>query len=106
MKRLEVLVLMAVELPVSAIHRQISSAIDVVVQITRLPGGRRIVSQISEIAGYDVDRSQLMITDIFNLRDEGQLHPTGYLPTFVDSLIAKGLLKLEFLYGAGEASGR
>jgi len=106
MKRLEVLVLMAVELPVSSIHRQISSAIDVVVQITRLPGGRRIVSQISEIAGYDVDRSQLMITDIFNLRDEGQLHPTGYLPTFVDSLIAKGLLKLEFLYGAGEASGR
>ncbi|MGE5192821.1 MAG: ATPase, T2SS/T4P/T4SS family, partial [Deltaproteobacteria bacterium] len=38
-KRLEVLVLMAVDLPVVSIHRQIASAIDVIVQITRLPGG-------------------------------------------------------------------
>lgn len=100
MKRLEVLVLMAVELPVVSIHRQIASAIDVVVQITRLPGGKRKISQISEVAGYDADRAELVIRDIFNFRDGHELHPTGYLPTFVDSLIGKGLLRLEFLYGA------
>src|SRR6478736_3516868 len=98
-KRLEVLVLMAVDLPVVSIHRQIASAIDVVVQITRLPGGKRKVSQISEIAGYDTDRGALIVRDIYNFRDGQVLHPTGYLPTFVDSLIAKNLLKLEFLYG-------
>ncbi len=98
-KRLEVLVLMALDLPIVSIHRQIASAIDIVVQITRLPGGKRKVSQISEIAGYDADRGQLVTRDIYSFRDGEVLHPTGYLPTFIDSLIAKNLLKLEFLYG-------
>ncbi|HET6423922.1 MAG TPA: CpaF family protein, partial [Planctomycetaceae bacterium] len=103
-KRLEVLVLMAVELPVISIHRQIASAIDVVVQIIRLPGGQRRVSQIAEIAGYDADLNTLIVRDIYNFRDGHVLHPTGYLPTFVESLIAKNLLKLEFLYGSNMPS--
>ncbi|MGQ0633845.1 MAG: ATPase, T2SS/T4P/T4SS family [Planctomycetaceae bacterium] len=101
-KRLEVLVLMAVELPVLSIHRQIASAIDIVVQITRLPGGRRVVTQIAEVAGIDPESKQLTITDIYNFRDGQTLQPTGYLPSFVESLIQKNLLQLEFLYGRGE----
>ncbi len=101
-KRLEVLVLMAVDLPVVSIHRQISSAIDVIVQITRMPGGKRVVTQVSEVAGIDPETKQLIITDIYNYRDGKTLHPTGYLPSFVESLIAKNLLELRFLYG-GEA---
>ncbi len=103
LKRLEVLVLMAVELPVSSIQRQVSSAIDLVVQITRLPGGRRVITQISEVAGYDAERKELIVTDIFNFRDGVSLRATGYLPTFIDELIAKDLLKLEFLYGQDAA---
>ncbi len=103
-KRLEVLVLMAVDLPVVSIHRQIASAIDVVVQIVRLPGGQRRVSQISEMAGYDADVGSLIVRDIYNFRDGTVLHPTGYLPTFVESLIAKNLLKLEFLYGTNASA--
>jgi pilus assembly protein CpaF len=99
LKRLEVLVLMAVELPVVSIQRQIASAIDIVVQISRLGGGRRAVTQISEVAGYDQERQQLTVLDIYNQRDGKSLRPTGYMPTFVDSLIEKELLKLEFLYG-------
>ena len=38
-ERLEVLVLMAADLPVTSIHRQIASAIDLIVHISRLPGG-------------------------------------------------------------------
>ena len=38
-ERLEVLVLMAADLPVSSIHRQIASALDLIVHISRLPGG-------------------------------------------------------------------
>src|SRR5262245_19001382 len=103
-KRLEVMVLMAVDLPVLSIHRQIASAIDVVVQITRLPGGKRVVTQVAEVAGIDPDAKQLIITDIYNYRDGKLLVPTGYLPSFVESLIAKNLLQLEFLYGRGEAA--
>src|SRR5579863_6412984 len=102
-KRLEVLVLMAVDLPVVSIHRQIVSAIDVIVQITRMPGGKRIVTQISEVAGIDPDTQQLIIIDIYNYRDGKILYPTGYLPSFVESLIHKKLLELRFLYGGDQA---
>lgn len=98
-KRLEVLVLMAVDLPVVSIHRQIASAIDIIVQITRQPGGKRMMTQISEVSGIDPETNQLIITDIYNYRDGIVLAPTGYLPSFIDSLIAKNLLQLEFLYG-------
>lgn len=98
-KRLEVLVLMAVDLPVVSIHRQIASAIDIIVQITRMPGGKRLVTQISEVSGIDPVTHQLIITDIYNFREAKLLQPTGYLPSFVESLIAKNLLQLEFLYG-------
>jgi Flp pilus assembly CpaF family ATPase len=99
LKRLEVLVLMAVDLPVVSIQRQIASAVDIIIQIDRKPGGRRVVTQISEIAGFDPDRNDLVVHDIFNYRDGSTLQPTGYMPTFAESLIEKDLLKLEFLYG-------
>jgi Flp pilus assembly CpaF family ATPase len=102
LKRLEVLVLMAVDLPVSSIQRQIASAIDLVVQITRLPGGKRTVTQISEVLGYDADRKELTVIDIFNYRDGVSLRPTGYLPSYIDELMDRELLKLEFLYGNEE----
>jgi pilus assembly protein CpaF len=101
-KRLEVLVLMAVDLPVQSIHRQIASAVNVIVQITRFPDGKRLVSQISEVVGYDPVLGQPVVHDIFNLREGRALHPTGYLPTFVEELIGKNLLQLEFLYGKSE----
>ncbi len=98
-ERLEVLVLMAADLPVSSIHRQVASAVDLIVHISRLPGGRRAVTQISEVVRYDPDEKRIVIHDIFNFRDGQALRPTGYLPSFIDSLIEKQLLDLEFLYG-------
>jgi pilus assembly protein CpaF len=99
-KRLEVLVLMAVDLPVQSIHRQISSAIDVIVQISRLPGGRRGITQITEVSGYDAQLGKIVLHDIFNRRSGQVLTPTGMLPSFVESLMEKQLLDLEFLQAA------
>jgi len=98
-ERLEVLVLMAADLPISSVHRQIASAIDLIVHISRLPGGRRAVTQISEVVRYDPEEKRIVMHDIFNFRDGQMLRPTGYLPTFIDALIEKQLLELEFLYG-------
>ena len=103
-ERLEVLMLMAADLPVTSIHRQIASAIDLVLHISRLPGGRRVVTQISEVVRYDPEMKQIVMNDIFNFRDGLSLRPTGYLPSFVDSLIDKQLLELEFLYGEPDAA--
>lgn len=104
-ERLEILVLMAADLPIVSIHRQVASAIDLIVQIGRLPGGRRAITQISEITRVDPDTREVVVLDIFNFRDGRTLRPTGYLPSFVDSLIEKHLLELKFLYGGGQPSG-
>ena len=98
-ERLEILVLMAADLPIVSIHRQIASALDLIVHISRLPGGRRTVTQISEVTRVDPDTKQVVVLDIFNFRDGANLRPTGYLPSFVDSLIDNRLLDLKFLYG-------
>ncbi len=98
-ERLEVLMLMAAELPMISIHRQIASAIDVVVQITRLPTGQRRVTQISELTDVHPETKEVIVTDIFNDRHGLGLQPTGYLPTFIESLIDKRLLESRFLYG-------
>jgi Flp pilus assembly CpaF family ATPase len=90
---------MAADLPVSSIHRQIASALDLIVHISRLPGGARVVTQITEVLRYDPDEHQIVLHDIFNFRTGESLRPTGYLPSFVDSLVEKELLDLEFLYG-------
>ena len=89
---------MAVELPINAIHRQIASALDLVVQLTRMQDGRRMVTQIAEVERMDEETGNLIVTDIFNARDGVMLRPTGYLPTFVDQLVDKNLLDLRFLY--------
>ena len=98
-ERLEVLVLMAADLPVTSIHRQLSSAIDLIVHISRLPDGARAVTQIAEVVRYDPEDKQIVILDIFNYRNGVSLRPTGYMPSFVDSLVEKDLLDVEFLYG-------
>ncbi len=98
-ERLEVLVLMAADLPIVSIHRQIASAIDLIVHIHRRPTGQRVVSAISEVAGVDPETSDMIVLDIFNDRDGRSLQPTGILPSFVGELVEKGLLEVEFLYG-------
>ncbi|MFZ5829357.1 MAG: CpaF family protein, partial [Planctomycetota bacterium] len=101
-ERLEVLILMAADLPVSSIHRQIASALNLVVHITRMPGGARVITQISEVVRYDPEEKTIVMHDIFNYRDGVSLRPTGYLPSFIDKLAEKQLLDLEFLYGREE----
>ena len=98
-ERLEVLILMAADLPMTSIHRQIASAIDLIVHISRQPDGSRGITQISEVVRYDPDEKEIVMHDIFNYRNGESLRPTGYLPTFIDSLVDKQLLDVEFLYG-------
>jgi len=100
--RLEVLVQMAFDLPIDSIHRQIASAVDLVIQLKRMRNGRRCVSQISEIRGIDPMRSSVVFADLFVLEDEtsddAKLIPTGSLPSFMDTLIRRDLITLANFY--------
>jgi Flp pilus assembly CpaF family ATPase len=99
--RLEVMVQMAEPLPINSIHRQIASAIDVVVQLNRERDGRRRISQVTQFIQADDQQGGIRTKDLFVLEDVGEkreLRPTGYLPTFMDELIKSGLVKLETFY--------
>jgi pilus assembly protein CpaF len=97
--RLEVMVLMAgMDLPVRAIREQISSAVNIVVQQSRLADGSRKITHISEITGMEGDMIQL--NDIFLFKQEGfdsegrvvgHFEATGQVPTFYEGLRARGI---------------
>jgi pilus assembly protein CpaF len=98
LSRLETMVLMAgAELPSRAIREQIGSAINVIVQQSRLRDGTRKVVSIAEVLGYDGERVQLQ--DIFVFKQTGvdgdgrvlgQLTPTGVIPQCLEHLAASG----------------
>lgn len=62
--RLETMVLMgSMQLPVSAIRRQIASAIDILVHLGRMRDGTRKVLQISEIFG--MQKEEIVLNPLF-----------------------------------------
>jgi pilus assembly protein CpaF len=68
LNRLETMALMSkVELPLFALRSQIASAVDVVVHMSRHIGGRRLVTQISEIDQVD-DNGHYHLRDLFVLK--------------------------------------
>ena len=98
LSRIETMTLMAgFELPVLAIRKQISAAIDLIVYLTRFPDGTRKVTQISEVAGMESE--VITLTDIFVFQQNGtdpegrplgQFRPTGLRPMFAPKLEAMG----------------
>lgn len=100
--RLEVLVQMAADLPILSIHRQIASAIDLIVQLKRFSSGRRCISQVTEVVGMDPDGDGLELRDLFVLDEDAgpgdPVRPTGHLPTFMPKLLEKNLLDLQAFY--------
>src|SRR6266545_4293010 len=103
LSRLETLVLTAgVELPLRAIREQVSSAFDLLVQITRLVDGSRRVSHITEVLRMESD--VIALQDVFLAKppDEQQaqggavrlLSPlacTGLKPNFLEKMAANGV---------------
>jgi pilus assembly protein CpaF len=70
MSRLEMLVGMAApELPMWFIHRQIATAIHIVVQMARLSGGGRKIIQISEVTGFQGE--SISMHDVFTFEQTG-----------------------------------
>jgi pilus assembly protein CpaF len=98
--RLETLVLMAgFDLPVRAIREQMASAIDVIVQLSRLRDGTRRVTHITEVQGMEGDVITLQDIFLFDFgagvdehgRYRGQLKATGVRPKFAEKLADQGI---------------
>ena len=98
LSRLEMLVLMSgIDLPERAVREMIAAAIQVVVQITRLPDGSRKVTSVQEIHGME-DRT-IVMQELFayepQLDDQGRYlgnaEPTGLRPKFLEKLRTNGI---------------
>ena len=99
LSRLETMVAMAsLNLPEHAMRRQIASAIDVVIQVSRLSDGTRKVISIAEITGMEGDI--VTMQDIFvyrkrGIRDNGEVVgdfvATGIRPKFAERLVVTGV---------------
>jgi pilus assembly protein CpaF len=99
LKRLEQMVAMAgMAMTVGSIRSQISSAITLVIQLQRLPDGKRKVTSVSEITGMEDETVQMQ--DIFSFVKEatddagnirGSFVATGVVPGFLKELKAYGI---------------
>ncbi len=97
--RLETMIMMAgFEMPLRAMRKQISSAIDLVIQVNRLQGGPRKVTHITELVGMEQDT--IVMQDIFlynqkgidqNSVAAGEFVSTGVRPTFMERLEQNGI---------------
>jgi pilus assembly protein CpaF len=104
--RLETMVLMAgMDLPVRAIREQISSAVDVIVQQSRMRDGSRKVTHITEVQGMEGDKVTLQ--DVFLFEQEsfengkvtGSIKPTGVRPKFMPKIEDSGIQLPPTIFG-------
>lgn len=98
--RMETLVLMAgMDLPLRAIREQISSAIDIIVQISRHKDGVRRVTSITEVHGMEGEIVTLQDAFTFDYsaghdedgRLRGRIEPTGVRPRFAERIADHGI---------------
>lgn len=75
--RLETMVLMAIDLPVPVIRRQIASGIEILVHLVRNRDGKRVLDEIAEIEGIRDD--EIVVRTIFKRDEAGQLLKVGDL---------------------------
>ena len=98
--RLETMVMMSgMELPIRAIREQISSAVNLIVQQSRLRDGSRRITHVTEVLGMEGDT--IILQDIFRFEQTGvdsngkvigQHRPSGVVPSFLDKLETEGIM--------------
>jgi pilus assembly protein CpaF len=106
--RLETMCMMAgMDLPIKALREQIASAIDLIIQQSRLRDGTRKVTSITEVSGMEGDT--VVMTEIFRFEQTGfsqegkvlgDLKPTGIRPLFTPRLEMAGFKLGPEVFGA------
>lgn len=96
LSRLETMVLMGAEIPLSAIRQQIASGIDIIVQLGRLRDKSRKLLEISEVIG--IENNEIKLNPLYKFKEieevdgriNGQWEKVGNLKN-IDKLLASGL---------------
>lgn len=104
--RIESMVLMGeTQLPITAIREYIESAIDIIIEVKRLSDGRRKVTNISEVVGFNGD--EIKLEKLFEFIEEGlddnnnvlgNFVLNNYLPKIYQKLKSRGIDDLDEIY--------
>jgi pilus assembly protein CpaF len=99
--RFETMAMMSdIEMPLTALRVQLASAVNVIVQVSRLQDGSRKITHVTEVLGYDAASGNYQMQDIFERRyhgfdEQGQLIsdivPSGILPVCLPQLHEHGV---------------
>ncbi len=99
--RLETMAMMSdVDMPLNAMRIQLASAVNMIVQVSRLQDGSRKITHISEVLGFDQQTQAYQLQDIFHrdyqgFNEQGEilsdLLPTGILPRALPQLHEHGV---------------
>jgi pilus assembly protein CpaF len=104
--RVETMCLMAgLDLPSRAIREQTASALDVIIQISRLKDGSRKITNITEVQGMEGD--SIILQDVFVFEQtsyadgkvQGRLRPTGIRPKFTEKFESAGIRLPQGVFG-------
>jgi len=91
LKRIEAMALMAgLDIPQRVIREQIATAIQIIVQLSRVKNGRRAVTSIVEVDGYEADQILTQVLFEFSQK-ESMLKDTGLRATFMRTENASGI---------------
>ncbi len=94
LSRMETLFLMAgFEIPLSVVRRQISSAVDFIIQLGREEDGKRVIQEITELNGME---GSVILASTIAKRSDGELRFLGIPPKRIDKLFRDGDLPTNF----------
>ena len=109
--RLESMLAMGgMNMPMRVLRDYVASAINLVVHVTRLPDGRRVVSEVCEVDSATDDGVNIRMLHTFRLvrvqgdHVEGVFEATGNTPNFLSRLAARGITLDSKTFAAGPLS--
>jgi pilus assembly protein CpaF len=114
--RFETMAMMSdIEMPLHALRIQLASALNCIVQVSRLQDGSRKITHISEVLGYDQKSETYEMQDIFVREYKGfgkngeilsEIVPSGILPRCLPQLHEHGVDLPKSVYKAAQAAER
>jgi len=113
--RLETMCMMSdIDMPLTAMRMQLASALNIIVQVSRLQDGTRKITHVSEMLGFDTNTNTYQLQDIIRREYQGfdpngrivsTLEATGILPACLPQLHEHGVDLPPSLYDAARRAG-
>lgn len=99
--RLETMAMMSdIDMPLTALRIQLASAVNIICQVSRLQDGSRKITHITEVLGFDTNKGEYILQDIFERQYHGfddkgailsDIVPSGVLPRCLPQLHEHGV---------------